>query len=238
MAFMKSNLLWLPLSLAVVLLASCSETEDPGPLQEIERQYSVANFDRIDMGNAFDVTVEKGTYFEVRVRGDRRNVDDLSVRKVGSTLVIDFDEYRTRRHQTFIYITMPELDFASLSGATTSRISGFYEVESLGLNLSGASICQLNADVSLLEVVLSGSSQLNAVGEGDIIRANVSGASLLRCFNFPVTSGDIQVTGASNASVFVSTELKATASGASVVRYRGSPTVTAQVSDGSVVRQD
>src|SRR5690349_24595682 len=87
------------IALAGMFFTSC-ETEDPGPIQETERQYSVVDFDRLEMGDAFNITIEKSPFFEISVKGDRRNEDDLSVRKEGSTLVIEFDEQRNRVHDT------------------------------------------------------------------------------------------------------------------------------------------
>src|ERR1044071_5862185 len=95
--------------LSAAVLTSCYETEDPGPIQETEKEFSEVDFDRLEMGDAFNITVEQGEFFKISARGDRRNIDDLSVKKVGSTLIIRFDDNRNRRHDTYITITMPEL---------------------------------------------------------------------------------------------------------------------------------
>ena len=91
--------------------------EEPGPIQEVEKQYSIVDFDRLEMGDGFKITVEESSFFEISVRGDRRNVDDLSVRKEGSTLVIEFDENRNRLHDTFVNIKLPLLLSANFSWA-------------------------------------------------------------------------------------------------------------------------
>lgn len=220
------------------LLMSCSETEDPGPLQEVEKEFSVSDFDRLEIGDAIHIDVEQGNFFEVSVRGDRRNIDDLKVKTKGSTLIVKFDENRNRRHDTYITITMPAIVSANFSSATDSRISGFYDLDSFELYLSGASVSQLDIEATDLQVVLSGASKLTARGGGETLDANLSGASSMRAFNYPVESAVVNVSGASDSFVTVESELHAIASGASKVRYRGNPSVTVDVSGASKVEQD
>ena len=52
-------------------------------------------------------------------------------------------------------------------------------------------------------------------GLGDEINAEVSGASVLTAFDYPVREAEIEVSGASSGKVTVTDELKATAAGAS-----------------------
>src|SRR5690349_5686803 len=128
---MKIRLIFSLLAIAAFsfVLSSCSETEDPGPLQEVYEEYSVDDFDRLEIGDAIHIDVEQGNYFEVSVRGDRRNVDDLDVFKEGSTLIVRFDENRNRNHETYVTITVPTLRSVNFSGASDSRVSGFYDLD-------------------------------------------------------------------------------------------------------------
>jgi hypothetical protein len=222
-----------------VLFSSCYyETEDPGPIQEVEREFTVIDFDRLEIGDAMNINVEKGNYFEISVRGDRRNVDDLSVDKEGNTLVMRFDENRNRRHDTYITIVMPDILSANFSGASDSRISGFYDLEVFDIYLSGASVCQLDINAKELSARLSGASHLDLYGEGEYLEAKLSGASSLKAFHYDVVDAHINASGASYGSLTVADELHAVASGASVIRYRGNPVVTSEVSGASSVKQD
>ncbi|HEY0741217.1 MAG TPA: head GIN domain-containing protein [Chryseosolibacter sp.] len=233
------NLLTYTVILSVTLVfASCDYSEDPGPLQEIEKEFNETDFDRLEMGDALQVDVEQGNFFEISVRGDRRNINDLEVFKEGSTLIVRFDEWENRRHETYVTITMPTIVGANFSGASNSRISGFDELTKFDLYLSGASTSQVDVVASEFETVVSGASVLNLRGSASVMNAEVTGASVLKAFNFPVVTSDILATGASHASITVADQLKAVASGASSVTYRGNPTVTSDVSGSSSVRQE
>lgn len=231
-----------PLTYGVLLLTAMTVSscyiDDPGPIQEIDRQYSITDFDRLEMGDGFNITVEQGTFFDVSASGDRRNINDLTVRREGTTLVIRYDENRHRRHDTYITITMPELYAVNFSGGSDSRISGFGPTETFDVYLSGGSVCQLEIETGRLNTVISGASYLNLRGAGEILEADLSGASVIKAFNFPVSQAELSVSGASDGNVTVTNDLKVVATGASHVLYRGEPVVTSDVSGASSVQAD
>ena len=223
---------------ATLTFSACDYSEDPGPLQEIEKEFNETDFDRLEIGDALHIDVEQGNYFEISVRGDRRNVNDLEVYKEGTTLVIRFDEWENRRHETYVTITMPSIVAANFSGATNSRVSGFDELTKFDLYLSGASVSQVDLVASEFKTIISGASVLNLRGSAASMDAEISGASVLKAFNFPVVSADVLATGASHASITVADNLNAVASGASSITYRGNPTVTSDVSGSSSVNKE
>src|SRR5688572_8325313 len=104
--FRPINILKTGAAIALFSLLTSCHNEDPGPLQEVHKDYSLIDFDRLEMGSAFNIEVEQGNEFRVRVEGDRRNIDDLEVYKSGSTLIIEFEDDANRHHDTYINITM------------------------------------------------------------------------------------------------------------------------------------
>ena len=124
---MKKNLFNQLVVLAILSLglSSCFDYEDEGPLQYQEESFNVSEFDRLEIGDAMVIRVEQGNYFSIQVRGDRRNLDDLEVYKSGNTLVVRYDEFENRKHETYIDIVMPSIAAVNFSGATNSVITGF-----------------------------------------------------------------------------------------------------------------
>ncbi len=227
---------WMMIMAVAILFTSCIE-EDPGPKQSDTHSFALTDFDKLEIGDAFVVNVQKGNEFSVNVEGDRRNLDDLSVFKTGSTLVARYLTNRNRQYNTYITITMPALSSFNFSGAVNAHVSDFVS-DRMDVTLSGASLAQLNLQVRELYCNISGASQLRLTGEGQKIDGSISGASLLSGFDYALSDARLIVSGASTGRVSVSQQLNVTASGASVVVYRGSPQVNAQVSGASVVKQD
>lgn len=224
---------------ALALVATgCHDYEDEGPLQYEEESFSITDFDRLEIGDAFIIRVEQGNYFSVNVRGDRRNIDDMEVRKSGNTLIVRYDEYENHRHETYVDITMPTITAAVFSGASNSVITGFNDLETFTFSLSGASISQADLEATNLTVNLSGASIMDLRGEAIDLNAEISGASSLKAYNFPVQTADIRVSGASAGKITVNDALHAIVSGASSVRYRGNPLVDSDVSGASSLQSD
>jgi hypothetical protein len=219
------------------LLSGC-DREDPGPLQKIHKEFVITDFDRLEMGSEFHIRVEQANSFSVRVQGDRRNVDDLEVYVQGNTLVIEFEDQRDRHHDTNIDITMPVLKAVNFSGASDSRVRGFSSGDDIDLYLSGASICQVDAEFSRINLFMSGGSEILLFGAGDELKGEISGASSLKAFDYPVRSATIEISGASESRVTVTEELNVTAGGASSVVYRGEPSVNADTSGAASVKKD
>jgi Putative auto-transporter adhesin, head GIN domain len=233
--FVQNTLFFL---FSVLGLISCVRELDPGPLQNDERDFAILDFDRIDMGDAFVITVEQSPVYSVHVRGDRRNLDDLAVVKIGSTLNVHYGNHREHEHTTYITIRMPVIKGANLSGASSSTISGFKGVDGMELILSGAAISQLNIELKLLTINLSGASRLTVSGKTDAITAKASGASELYAYSFSAIAADVDASGASKVNVYASQSLKAVASGAGIIYYRGEPSVNVSVSGAGLVQKD
>jgi hypothetical protein len=163
----------------------------------------------------------------------------LKVYKNGSSLVVKYDDNHNRKHDTYIYITMPELFGATLTGATDSKISGFSNDKStFDFHLSGASYAQIDMVASDMNLNISGASHLRISGITTSMDADVSGASVLSAFNLTAEDAHVHVSGASEAKVNVTTSLHATASGASTIVYKGFPVLTRDSSGASSIHHD
>jgi hypothetical protein len=226
------------IGLLALSLTSCFDYEDEGPLQYEEERFTLTDFDRLEIGDAFIIRVTEGSYFSVEVRGDRRNLDDLEVYKSGNTLVVRYDRYESRKHETYIDIVMPSISAAVFSGATNSVITGFDDLELVNISLSGASVSQIDVETVQLNINLSGASVADLRGQALSLDAEVSGASSIKAFTLPVINATLNVSGASVAKITVSDNLEATISGASTVIYRGNPVISEDVSGGSSLQRD
>jgi hypothetical protein len=114
--------------------------EDVGPYQNDKQTYALTNFDRLDMGSAFTITVQQGANFSIVAEGDQRNLNDLDVYTRNGTLFARYRNHnRSRQYQTSFQITMPTLRGVAFSGASQSEVSGFTSLGDLDIELSGAS---------------------------------------------------------------------------------------------------
>jgi hypothetical protein len=228
------------LALVGALTTSCTYDEEPKPGREVIKDYEFASFDRLEMGDAFNLVIEQGSEYSINVRGDERDMDNLVVEQDGEKLKFKFRRgvwFRHTRYATTVTIVMPALKGAELSGAVDATISTVIE-DDFYLSLSGASTAHLNLTAKNVDFDLSGASDLDVVGAADNLNISLSGASTFKGLGFEVEAADVDASGASDVEVNASAVLKAHASGASSVIYRGTPVVNSSTSGSSSIKQE
>ncbi|MBN8821499.1 MULTISPECIES: head GIN domain-containing protein [unclassified Spirosoma] len=235
----STKFLGISLVAIALTLSGCSLIrEDVGPYQMAQQSYALTNFDRLDMGSAFVITVQQGTSYSISVEGDRRNLDDLEVYTRNGTLKAQYRVARNRQYATTFRITMPSLRGVDFSGAVRSTVTGFTNLDGFDVTLSGASEGQFDIQAARPTINLSGASVLRMTGKGAFLTADLSGASSLQAFDYLVDNAGLELSGASKANVSVNSSLVVEASGASAVRYRGKPAVAQRVSGASTVQNE
>jgi hypothetical protein len=196
-------------------------------------QEDLSGFSKIDAGGAFRVDVTRSDSYSVVINVDEKVVPYLDVRVEGDTLRIHLKSGLVGASGPLeAKVSMPVLRGLDLSGATRTSITGFKSAENLDANVSGAS--QLTGDIEAGNVRLdiSGASRVTLQGKGQAMNLEASGASQANLGAFQVGNADVQLSGASKATINATGKLNVDASGASQVRYAGSPTLGAIKSSG------
>ena len=150
---------------------------------------------------------------------------------------------------------MPELHSLSLSGAAEGTANGFTSVHDLDVTLSGASELVMNMETGVFTSSLSGASiitgslratgtaldltgasEIKLDGAGGDISMVGSGASTFNLQDYKVNNASIDLSGASDAKLYIDGSLNASLSGASDVEYSGNPTLgNMDLSGGSAI---
>lgn len=252
----KGALMAIVLALALLIpLVSCERVlieEVEGPITT--RSYDFSDFSRIEIGDAFELTVTRADTYSVAITAREGLFDHINVAQHGDTLKIDLQGFFLNfSHSGQATITMPELRGLELSGAAEADVSGFTSGQDLDVQLTGASRLDLametgefSAELSgasqltgslaatATDIVLSGASRIELEGSGGDLRLEGSGASRAKLADFPVGDADIVLSGASHASLDISGRLDVDLSGASQVDYSGNPTLgDSDISGGS-----
>ncbi len=207
--------------------------------QELKRTFNLKDFDKLDMGSSFIISVTQANDYKIEVRGREQDVKDL-IAKVSSANTLElrypsnWSGWKNHK-EVFITITMPKLTGAEFSGASKSNVSGFSS-DNLAIEVSGASSATFNVNAKKLSLDCSGASGLKIIGDGQSMNAEISGASNINAFDFKVSSANVDASGASDAKVYVTSKIIASASGASSVRYKGGASVTSNTSGAGSVK--
>jgi len=210
--------------ISALIPASGEALDGSGAL--VTEEFALTGFDRVEASHAFEVNVAQGDTFSVVVSIDDNLAQYLRVEKRGSTLNIGLDPRRNYRNtDARAEVTMPELTGLQLSGATHGTIGGFDSAGGFTVEVSGAS--HLTGDIQTGDFLLdaSGASRVTLSGSARGVVIDVSGASHVDLADFAAVNADVEASGASTVTVNASGRLDANASGASHIKYLGSPSL-------------
>jgi phage shock protein PspC (stress-responsive transcriptional regulator) len=199
------------------------------------------DFTKVDASGYMELFITQGLNYSVKLNGRERDVENMKVAVKGNTLEISpkmslLNWRSDRKKKVTVLITMPELKYADVSGAIKANFSGF-NTDRFELDLAGASTVDLDMDVKDLDIDVAGASTLKIKGKGDKLKLQVAGASKIDAFDFLANEVDVDAVGASKVNISAEKYLKADATGASNIIYKGNPEVNSSTNFASSVKK-
>jgi len=212
--------------------AACARITGSGNV--LTKPISVPAFSKLQVGSAFDVTVSVGTQQAVTLHVDDNVVAHVDVGVSGGTLRIRLKPRVSVSDATLkADVTTPSLTSVELTGAGRVHLPSDFPASSLSVTESGASVLDGSLRGDQAKLSLSGAS--SATLSGNVMHLIVDGrwASRLEALDLQLADLEISLAGASQATVSVSGTLSAEVSGASTLRYRGSPRFSKKETSGA-----
>jgi len=189
------------------------------------KQFTVSDFQKLDIGGAYSISIKQGAEFNVSADGEEEDVDDLKVTVEDGTLHVKrssnfnlFDLHKWSR--VGLIITMPTVESVSLSGANKARISGFKGLSKLDVDVSGASKTEIDVETNELIMELSGASGATLKGSAKSANFDLSGACKLDATEMNIQNVDIEASGASKANLGRIANIKKSSNGASKINVQ------------------
>ncbi len=165
---------------------------------------NLSGFKKIKAGDSvtLEITVQKD--FSVTVETGDKELQYVSTQISGDTLNITTDKDKISSvNKAVLKISMPELVELEVSGITDANVT--------------------DAKSDSLKLQANNMSKIKISGETKNLNANGNGKSLILAENLKTENAEVEVNGASQATVAPTNELNAKANGASLVTYIGEP---------------
>jgi len=185
----------------------------------VSRNYSVGNFQQIEVAGPYDVEVRTGGNASVSAQGPERVLDRTDVAVEGNKLVIRSHHeggwfhfgFSSRGHVHFV-VTVPQLTAASLLGSGDVRID-----KVLGQGFDGS-------------ITGSGGLSLGAV-EVQALKLSIAGSGGVKAGTGKVQSAEYQISGSGDvdAGAVDSPAIKASIAGSGDIRAHGSGTADVSI---------
>ena len=195
----------------------------------VERK--VKGYHAISVSNAIDLFLSQGGEEAVAVSAaDVKWRDRIKTEVENGVLKIFLDQrgwiWGGGNKRMRVYVSFDTLDKLTASGACDIYVEGVIRGGSLVIDLSGASDFKGAVQLNGLTVYQSGASDTHFSGVVKGVTAvELSGASNLKGYDLETDQCVAYASGVSNVRITVNKELRAHASGASGVYYKGEPVV-------------
>jgi len=193
------------------------------PFMVAAQEFTVTPFTGVDATGMFTIHLSQGENHEVTIEADQSIRPNVSVEVVGDMLVLRY--MGSARNNTPIEARITAPYFMKLQGGDLVSFSSEQPLRSPLLYLDGrnASRFDLQVETEKLTTNLSGASRASLQGSATVHSAILSGSARVDALNLETVSTEVDISGASNASVFAATLISGTASGASQLSIRGNP---------------
>ncbi|MBR9999365.1 MAG: PspC domain-containing protein [Cyclobacteriaceae bacterium] len=193
--------------------------------------YDMKGFESVQIASIFNAEILQADQWEVMLKGDEEDLNDVRVIMENDNLKIDFDRdisnWDRDREKVYIYLKLPEMESLELSGAVRAVIRGFSQ-DLIQIDLSGAAIAEMDIRIDDADIDMDGMSKLTLYGNGEKIDVTIAGASRLDASDYAVNSATIDASGVSHVKVNASEMLEIDVTGGSEVRYSGDPQIQSE----------
>jgi phage shock protein PspC (stress-responsive transcriptional regulator) len=201
-------------------------------------------FDQVEIDGAFKVHFRQSEKhaFEMGSDEDKKRISH-SIRN--GKLVVSYNEKLDLKEQLDvlkdrpeIYISSPNLERIALIGANKAELDGL-KGDLMEIVIEGASGFEAkNLDVSILDITIEGAGELNLSGLADKLLLKQEGAAELNAQDLFIREAILDISGGSKCQLSVSEKISGSASGASLIRYQGNPSVSLSTSGASRVEAE
>jgi len=224
----------IPFVLLVIILFVIGQfvnAQDSGNKNVVKESRDLPSFTGINTGGALSVVVEISDKQSVTIETDENLQDKVQTEVKGDVLFIK--SYKLKNPSKLnAYITLPDFESLSSSGATDVKCPSPIENNEFHLEASGASSVLFN-DVKFdyLESTITGAADVKMAGNATTHNLKVTGAGNFKGKGLITQKTIYDLSGASDASLNVTDEVIGEKKGAASVSYTGNPKTSIQTDE-------
>ncbi len=200
---------------------SCSKDSLVADGNVISEVRNPGTFTGVHSSGANPIKIIYGNDFKVEIKGSGNLIPRYKTNIHNGTLNLGYEFVNVRKDDIEVFVTMPAINSASMSGSGKLDISGNFPAQNLfRLTISGSSKTTVN-DIFYAEEV-----NVNISGSGD--------ANLEKILS---NKGDVRISGSGDVRLSVQNTLRARISGSGKIFYTGNAVVDSEISgSGTVVK--
>jgi len=222
---------------AVLIMTACvGQVHGAGSV--VSHDFEVSNFNGVRISGGYVVNFEYSAEPSVSVEMQENLFEHLRVQVRDNILHIDSKKnfVTTLTNTPHINISAPNLNSLDFRGAVKTGEWDKIEAQHFTIKTSGSSDIVMSFEVDQLDITTAGSARLTLSGSAPVTKIKLSGSAKILALNLQTADIDIRASGSCSADIACSTKLNVVISGAGLVRYSGSPTVTQKISGSGKIQ--
>jgi hypothetical protein len=215
------------------LLSSCTKdsVQIKGEGEVVTEDISMPPITGVSLSIEAEIVLTEGDTQMIRIEAQQNIINNIERFVSNGIWRIGYYDNVGSHAPVRIYITIPELDYATVSGSGIIRnIGSFADTNNIYLSISGSGKITLGVIALNIESDISGSGQITLTGSANEHRIRISGSGGIRAFGLETKLTDISISGSGNCEVFATDFLEVYISGSGNVYYLGSPQITTNIS--------
>lgn len=210
----------LPEDLGALVPLTLPKFNDRSGIPAYRKPQTTESFSKIHMEGALYVELTQGQACGVTIEPETAK-DLVRVEIHDGTLYLKNESNkRDKREKVVIKVSVQDLDELFMSGATSLMMMHQFGLETLSLEMEGASNASLNLKATKLKGDFSGASNVEIGGVCETVNLHISGAAQAKMDDLNVKKATVNNSGAGQLDLLISEELKVDASGASTTYYK------------------
>ncbi len=194
-------------------------------------------FDAIKVSGGIDLYLSQADNVAIAVSASNENFKEGIKTVIEDGILKIFykgeNSWRKKDRKMRVYVSFKDIKKLEASGACDVFVTGSITTAALAIQMSGACDFSGNVKTDVLKLNLSGASDAKISGTAATAFIESSGASDVKAYDLVTDICKVNVSGASDVFITVNTELTASATGASDIKYKGNALIKDLHSSGA-----
>ena len=189
----------------------------------VTEERDVPEFEGIKVSTGVDVYITRGEHKTLEVEADE-NIQEVLITEVNNGILHVYCSKNVYRAKSLkVFASTETLNNIKISSAGDVECKGTFNADRLDIGLSSAGNLFIDVEANEIDCSISSSGDVDISGSADYLYARLSSAGDLNAYDLKVEDCEISVSSAGSAKIYVTGDLKARASSAGSIYYRGDP---------------
>ncbi len=191
----------------------------------VTEERDVPSFNGISVSAGVDVYITQGNEELVKVITDENLLDVVKTEVKDNVLKIYAAKNIGKAASKKVYVEYVNLNKIKISSAGDIKGENTLNTDELEIGISSSGDLKLDVIAQKIYIDISSSGDANLSGKTDYLKANLSSAGDLNAFDLEAKVGDVSVSSAGDANVFITEEASFSSSSAGNIVYKGDPRI-------------